>query len=645
MEASREDWTCPRSSWARGRIAVVALAMISASLSLGKSVQAAPTLCQETVVPMSDGVRLYGTVMRTGDAPERPRPIIFALSPYGISGGDTATSPPTNSDPCANLNDKALSVFIDPSRRDQYTVVLFHMRGSGASEGRWDTLGPRTQADVHELLDWAARQPWSDRRILLTGQSGVSLYEVYGMDHPAVKAAVVHSSCIEIYRGCSRAGGGLTAVPNVFMALVKESYATSMQTRMRLGLDANPTPAEQLAALGQAQTDLATHDLFDDWQQARSSRRLLPQVKIPVLYSTDLYDILRTSLYDGYLLTPGARLALTGGHTAPTALGSVGVLATHRFIDHYMLGIDNGAESEPRVSIATNLGSRAGYAAGNVVLRGESDWPLPTTRWERLFLGAGPTGSAQSLNDGGLVGEGPLGAEGTDSTVAAPAPGPKSDLRVGSWAFAKQIENRVDGVDLISGYSDLRSDEATGLTYTTPPLHQNLEITGPLVLRLFASSTASNFDWAVRLTDVAPDGSSNWVGEGWLRASLRRVDGERSLRNGAGEIVYPYYPFDRQEAVPAGQIVEYQIAVDPTSNVYQAGHRLRLDIIGTGAAALDAATEPGAGPGVVTIYRDPDHPSSLLVPVIPGRCQDSVPLLSTTPTLDPCAGSLQDALG
>jgi uncharacterized repeat protein (TIGR01451 family) len=196
----------------------------------------------------------------------------------------------------------------------------------------------------------------------------------------------------------------------------------------------------------------------------------------------------------------------------------------------------------------------------------------------------------------------------------------------------------------IRQYADLQSDESNALTYTTPPLSHNLEVTGPITLRLFASSTTSNFDWVVRLTDVWPDGSSNWITGGQLRASLRRIDDDRSLENGAGDIVYPYYPFDTHQAVPTGQVVEYQIAVDPTSNVFKAGHRLRLDVIGTGAAMLDAADAPGAGPGVVTIYRGQDHPSSLLLPVIPGRCQDSVPLLLTTPALDPCAGSVREAL-
>jgi putative CocE/NonD family hydrolase len=586
-------------------------------------------VCDETTVTMSDGVRLYGVVSRT--VPNPPQPVFFDLSPYGTgSGGDP---PSTDADPCASLNDRVLDRFLDPSHRDRYNIVFFHMRGSGASEGLWDMLGPRTQADVGELLDWVAEQPWSDGRVVLVGNSGSALYEVYGMHHPAVKAAAVMSTCSEMYRGCTRQGGGLMEIGDGFLGLVKDAYASYAQTRIRLGLDTNPTPPEQLAALEQADADIATHDLFDDWHQARSSHRLLTTVNIPVLYSTDLYDIIPTSLYDAYLLTPGARLLLMGGHGASNALQAVDNVAVQRWVDHYMLGVDNGAESDPRVMMATNLGSRAGYADGNVVLRGESSWPLPATRWERLFLGPGPTGSATSLNDSSLSLD-PPDAGGTDSEAVSPESGPKTDMRIQTWI----LKSRPAGGNTpgIREYSDLRSDEANALTYTTPPLGQNLEITGPIVLRLFASSTVSNFDWVVRLTDVWPDGSSNWITGGLLRASLRRIDQDRSLKNRAGDIVYPYYPFDRHEAVPTGQVVEYQIAVDPTSNVFQAGHRLRLDIIGTGAAALDAANAPGAGPGQVTIYRDTNHPSSLLVPVIPARCEYSVPLLPTTPTLDPC---------
>ena len=174
--------------------------------------------------------------------------------------------------------------------------------------------------------------------------------------------------------------------------------------------------------------------------------------------------------------------------------------------------------------------------------------------------------------------------------------------------------------------SDLRDDERTALTYTTPVLRRDVELSGPITLRLFATATAPDFDWAVRLTDVHPDGRSEWITDGSLRASLRKVDRARSLRD-RGAIVRAWHPFDSPQPVPLAEPVEYVIDVIATSNVFAKGHRLRLDLVP--AAAADTPRTGGAG--AVTVLRDADHPSSLTVPLIPRRCGRSVPLVAEQP--------------
>jgi putative CocE/NonD family hydrolase len=251
-----------------------------------------------------------------------------------------------------------------------------------------------------------------------------------------------------------------------------------------------------------------------------------------------------------------------------------------------------------------------------MAVRGESSWPLASTRWTQLRLGANASLDTEP------------GAPGADTTPVVAGSHP--DMRTTAFALGADTP------------TDLSREEATGLTWTTPRLTRDLEVSGPLSLRLFATSTAPDLAWSVRLTDVWPDGRSEWITDGYLRAALRRVDPERSLRDRGGTIVRPWLTYDRVDLVPLAEPVEYRIDLIGTSNVFRAGHRLRLDLLGVSNAMADSARSGGTG--VVQILRDPAHPSALMLPVIPGRCQSSKPLAPDTPAVR-CAGSYSEAVG
>lgn len=120
-----------------------------------------------------------------------------------------------------------------------------------------------------------------------------------------------------------------------------------------------------------------------------------------------------------------------------------------------------------------------------------------------------------------------------------------------------------------------------------------------------AASTAPDLDWVVRLTDVHPDGRSEWVTDANLRASLRAVDEERALRNADGEVVRPWQNFATPEPVPPGEPVTYEIAVVPTALVLAEGHRLRVDVLPVANSGPDA---PAVGAGAVTVHRGGEQP-------------------------------------
>jgi putative CocE/NonD family hydrolase len=262
-----------------------------------------------------------------------------------------------------------------------------------------------------------------------------------------------------------------------------------------------------------------------------------------------------------------------------------------------------------RVRLMTNLGTPGGYRRAEVLVRDEDDWPLPSTRWTRLHLGDG----ALSLEPAD---------SGEDVTPLATVNGPKGELRTMLAEFGAASRGDTDMLSRLMAptMDDLSADEATGVTYTTEPLARDTEITGPIVATLRATALAPNFDWQLRLTDVHPDGRSAWISDGQLRASLRRVDEARSVRNADGDLIRPWLSFTEHEQVPPGEEVEYVVELAPTSNVFRAGHRIRLTIQPVASGYVDSART--AGVGALTIHH---KGSKLLLPVIPSRCHKSEP--------------------
>ena len=597
-------------------------------LGAGAASAAPQRICSEHLVTMSDGVRLHAWVSRL--APDGPRPVLFMMDSYSRSGqADTNTGPANNSCPQA-LPDDYVPQWLSADVIDRFTLVQVAIRGTGLSEGVFDVMGPRIQQDINQSIDWAAHQPWSDGKVVLTGESGTGFFTYYGMRNPHVKAAVVFTSCADMYR-CFYRGGQYNGLAEVYLGVSNGDWAQLARTRMQEGTGSDPNPLLQQAAFAQDEAVTKTDDFEDGWWQQRSALSLLPKVRIPVLYTSDLYDIVQP--WDALELTPGARLVLGMGHqsghrTIPAGDRYEELIRTpvDRFVAHYGLGDANGAQRDPRVTLETNTGSFAQFQADQLLVRGAAAWPLRTTRWTKLYLGPGKSGSAQSLNDGTLSTRKPQ--PGASSDVAPLLSGPHADLRTQAWLGTEQ--------------ADLRNEENTGLTYTTAPFKQDVEVTGPIALELSALATAPDFDWAIRIADVWPDGESQWITDGYLRADLRQVNPALSLRDAHGDIVRPWLTYGAPQPVPLAQPVQYLIDVIETSNIFRAGHRLRLDILPVAEGGADSPRTGGAG--AVEILRDPAHPSSLMLPVIPSQCQRGQPMVAATPPVS-CAGSYAQAVG
>ena len=219
------------------------------------------------------------------------------------------------------------------------------------------------------------------------------------------------------------------------------------------------------------------------------------------------------------------------------------------------------------------------------------------------YLRKGPSGSVTSLNDGALSTEKPAAGEAATSYTYP------------DWEW-------VNGVAIIG--PDGRVDPVRRvLTFTSAPLEADLEVTGPIVLELYASSSAIDTQFIVKLTDQHPqDAAARAKGEqpaytpvskGWLKASHREKDPQRSTPT------RPFYTHTNPQPITPGEIYQFDIEVLPISYVFKKGHRIRLELANGDSPATDGVFSHPYHPtlmGTDTIHHDGAHASCLLLPVM-----------------------------
>jgi predicted acyl esterase len=530
----------------------------------------------------SDGVSLQTTI--TGTAPLAPRPVIVEFSPYGRASGSFTPGP-------------------------DYNFLLVQIRGTGDSDGRFDALGDRTQADVAEVLRWACDQSWSDGRLALNGfsASAITVYNSLHLALPCVKAAVLKSGTFELYRDLLWPGGiHNLAVGLGVLGLIGGPATAQGPAR----LQRNPaSSADTAAGLGEAGMNAFNHSTLDAWWRERGFRGDVNH--LPILMVDGFFDVESRGAFQAYqaLRGDGAHLLVMGAHDGAPQGTDGGVGETGAWFDHYVRGVANGIEAHPRAQLWLADGDREDDLAGKVVRYDGSDWPVPGTRWESLALDAAPSGTARSLNDGSLT--------LTTPSRVAEQPYPALPSLPSNSDPPNTAIVGGDGLNALATAfppaTDMTLAESLGLSYTTKPLAADVLSAGPASLELRLSSTAPETGmWAV-LSDVSPDGTPHPVASGRLLSSYPDIDSERSLRDPrTGDIVEPYGVYDRKTPAVPGQERLYRVEFWPIGNRFERGHRLRLHILGTSAASL-----PGA-PAVNMVRVGGRDGSRLLFPVLPG---------------------------
>ena len=560
------------------RAALAALVVLVATAFAAGSARAAQVSQQERFTA-SDGVTLQTTI--TGEGPLTARPLIVEFSPYGRDSGTVDAG-------------------------SAYNYLLVQIRGTGDSDGSFDALGPRTQKDVAEVLEWACQRPWSDGRIGLNGfsASAITIYNSLHQSLPCVKTMVLKSGTLELYRDLIYPGGISNLVPAAgVMALIGAPALAQGPDRLRR---APETGADVAAGLVRVGLEGMLHSSLDEWWCERGFRGNAND--IPALIVNGFFDVESRGAFQGFqeLRGDGAHMIVLGAHDAAPAGTDAGRGDIKAWFDRYLLGTPNGIEDQPRVKLWLSDGDREDYVGGKFVRADGDDWPIPGTRWTALHLDPARSNTAKSINDGSLSLEAPAG-DGTQSYPQLPSSPFSTDLPNAGIVGAGGADALTTALPL---FTDMTVAEPLGLSYTTAPLASDVSTAGPASLELRLSSTApATGIWAV-VSDVSPNGTPHPVAAGRLNTTFPGVDESRSLKDPvSGDIVQPYGRYDEADPAPPGSSRLYRVELWPIGNRFKSGHRLRLHVVGQSLASLPTA------PAVNTLQLGG---SRLLLPVLPG---------------------------
>lgn len=530
----------------------------------------------------SDGVELQTTL--TSQGPLEARPTVVEFSPYGRGTQTLGVSP-------------------------DYNYLLVQIRGTGDSDGRFDALGPRSQSDVVEVLRWACSQPFSDGRLAVNGfsASAIVLYNTWHRELPCVEAAIMKSGTHELYRDLLVPGGIRNLVPGAAV-LAGIGGPALLQGLDRLQRD----PASALDVLrGLMETGVnagLAHPTLDQFWRERGWRG--DANDIPVLMINGFFDVESRGAFEAFraLEHDGAHLRMMGGHDGVPA-GTDGAAAdAQAWLDHFVRGVDNGIEQEPRVQLLLANGDREDYLRGDYSTAEGESWPIPGTTWTPLALDPARSRSALSLNDGSLSLQRPARAA-RQSYLSIPSIPTMTDVPNAAVVGDAGLNLLFDAVPALS---EMNVAESLGLTYTTAPLREDVVAAGPLSLELPLTTLVPETGIWVVLSDVAPDGTSHPLTVGRLSTAFPGVVEEKSLKDSRGQVVQPYGDYSTRSPAKALKERTYSVELWPVGNRFRAGHRIRLQVVGV------SATSPLALPSLNTVRVGGPDGARLLFPVLPG---------------------------
>ncbi len=566
-------------------------------------------------VPMRDGTTLYADIYRP-DGPG-PFPVILQRTPYDKTA-------PLSMNPLDPLK----------SARNGYAAVIQDTRGRYSSEGEFYCFRDEIN-DGYDTVEWAASQPWSTGKVGMYGASyvGATQWLAALARPPHLTTIVPNVTASNYHEGWTYQGGAFELGFNMSWTLGSLTLANlrniaskktippdggqkliqvvdSMESSFRsLPLKEFPHLKDGLADY---YYDWLAHPDYDDYWKQICIEENHSRLSVPAYNIGGWYDIFLGGSIRNYLgmkkegatevARSGQRLligpwqhsakgtSLVGSHYFGVAADALAIDLDgihFKWFDYWLKGINNGVLDEPPVRI---------FVMGDNAWRYEQEWPLARAQATRYYFHS--QGRANSVNGNGSLSTQSPGEESPDAFLYNPS----DPVPTRGGALCCNPYFMANGA-FEQGEVELREDV---LVYSTPPLEREVEVTGPITVTLWATTSATDTDFTAKLVDVCDHGCARNLTDGIIRSRYRESASSPS-------------------PVEPGRVYEYTIDLWATSNVFKQGHRIRVEVSSSNFPRFDRnpntgrpiAEEGELKPALQTILHDARHPSHIMLPIVP----------------------------
>ncbi len=516
-------------------------------------------LDENVYVTMRDGIKIAVDVYRP--EAEGRYPALLSTSPY-IK--EIQQLPPEYTH---SIEAGATNFFVNRG----YVHVIEQVRGTGYSQGRYNWYDSTEAKDGYEIVEWIAKQPWCNGNVGMMGDSyfGRTQFLIAGEKPPHLKCIAPFDAGSDDYRDSRNEGGLLRAG-----WIEKWGIDTMRQALLWPGpIEGKLPPADLI-------TDRSLHPDDGPYYWERSGYRKVDSIEVPVMNIAinmskthsrgQLWIHERLKVPKKLVVAPSCRIA----NVFLIRSKAINELLL-KWYDHWLKGIDNSIMDEPPVAIFDNATKQWRY---------ENEYPLKRTKWTEFHL---------------------------HTSTENPA----SDAPWGLLSEEKSVNEKPDQILIPECLSRIAAEKPV-LAYATKPLTKDITLWGPLSFTFYASTTAYDMAWFVRLGEVSPDGKVSLFTQNLLKASYHEVDKSQS-RPGQ-----PWHTFQNPVPPEPEKVYEYQIEITPIFHTFKKGSKIWIQIANDDfeyQTSLRTIYNAETLPLPVTnmVYHDSRYPSHLLLPVIP----------------------------
>jgi len=563
------------------------LAQQAAPASSSPAAQATPELKIEfnRRVPMRDRTELSADIYRP--VGEGKFPVILNRTPYTKAGGSTF---------------KIAQYFTSHG----YVYVAMDVRGRGDSDGTFEPYRHDGQ-DGYDAIEWLAVQSWSTGKVGTIGGSynGRIQWLTAIQQPPHLTAMIVLASPSDPFVEWPT-GQPLPMDISWYHFTAGHVLQNMEVVDWKKLYEHLPliTMDEAMGRPNRFWKEEVEHAKLDSWWEDLRYQNKYDRVRVPVLNISGWYDDEQVGTPLNYIgVTTKGSPAIRNSQKLlvgpwPHAINSTTKLGTVEFgptavidmnaywlrwFDQWLKGSDSGFMKEPPVRI---------FVMGENVWRDENEWPIARTQWTKYFLHS--NGQANTLTGNGTLSSAEPASEPTDSYSYDPANPVKfitdpSFAQIGGPDDYREVEQRADV-----------------LVYTSDALTEDMEVCGPLRVHLSAASSARDTDFMAKLIDVWPNGFAQRLNDGMVRARFREG-------------------MDKPSLIEPGRVYSYDLDLWNTCQLYQKGHRIRVEVSSSAFPKYDRNLNTGEALGQTTrmavaqqkIFHDREHPSYVILPIVP----------------------------